>query len=62
VVAAFAATVNATVPCPLPLMPLDTLSHDGTLSTCHEHPFVVVTLTDPEPPLLPNDAEAGATA
>ena len=46
-----AAALNATVPLPLPLAPLVTVSHDVLLLTpVHAHPAGAVTVVDPVPP------------
>ena len=45
VVAVFAATDRATVPLPLPLAPLVTVSHDAVLAAVHAHPVGLVTVT-----------------
>jgi hypothetical protein len=51
VVFGFAAALNATVPLPLPLAPLVTVSHDVLLLTpVHAHPAGAVTAVDPVPP------------
>ncbi len=48
VVAVLAATDRATVPLPLPLAPLVTVSHEAVLAAVHAQPvgLVTVTLTD----------------
>ena len=47
-----AAALNATVPLPLPLAPLVTVSQDVLLLTpVHEQPVGAVTAVDPVPPL-----------
>jgi hypothetical protein len=52
----FAATLNATVPFPLPLAPLVTVSQDVLLLTpVHAHPADVVTVVEPAPPLEVTD-------
>jgi len=51
VVLGFAAALNATVPVPLPLAPLVTVSHEVLLLTpVHAHPVGAVTAVDPVPP------------
>ena len=47
----FAATEKVTVPLPDPLAPPVTASHDTPLAAVQEQPEVVVTLTEPLPPL-----------
>ena len=44
-VAVLAATDRATVPLPLPLAPLVTVSHDAVLVAVHAHPVELVTDT-----------------
>src|SRR5574341_283269 len=46
-----AATVNCTVPLPLPLAPLEIVIHAALLIAVHAQPDTVVTLTEPDPPL-----------
>jgi hypothetical protein len=46
---------------PVPLAPPDTFNQDGTFSTFHAQPLAAVTVNEPGPPPLPNDAEEGAT-
>ena len=45
VVAVLAATARATVPLPLPLAPLVTVSHDAVLAAVHAQPAGLVTVT-----------------
>ena len=45
VVMVLAATVRATVPLPLPLAPLVTVSHDAVLAAVHAQPVGLVTAT-----------------
>jgi hypothetical protein len=52
----FAAALNATVPLPLPLAPLVTVSHDVSLLTpVHAHPAGAVTAVEPVPPAATTD-------
>ena len=52
----FAAALNATVPVPLPLAPLVTVSHDVLLLTpVHAQPASVVTVAEPVPPATATD-------
>ena len=52
----FAVALNATVPPPLPLAPLVTVSHDVLLLTpVHAHPAPAVTVDDPVPPPAATD-------
>jgi hypothetical protein len=52
----FADTLKATVPAPLPLAPLVTVSQDVLLLTpVHAHPASVVTEVDPVPPAAGTD-------
>ena len=46
-----AATVNCTVPLPLPLTPLEIVIHATLLVAVQAQPVAVVTLTEPDPPL-----------
>ncbi len=63
VVLGLAAALNATVPFPLPLAPLVTVSQDVLLLTpVHEHPAAVVTLVEPVPPPATTDWLAGEIA
>ena len=56
-----AATVNATLPLPLPEPPEVIVSHDAPLVAVHEQPSRAVTLTVlPSPPLAPIDWLVGA--
>lgn len=51
VVAVFAATVNATVPLPVPELPLATRIHEAAVVADHAQLFAdAVTENDPEPP------------
>ena len=51
VVPVLAAALNPTVPLPLPLAPLVTVSHDVALLTAVQaQPVAAVTLVDPVPP------------
>ena len=59
----FAAALNDTVPFPLPLAPLVTVSHDVLLLTpVHEHPAGAVTVVEPLPPPAATDWLAGEIA
>jgi hypothetical protein len=50
-VSVFAAALKATVPVPVPLAPLVTVSHDvSKLTPVHAHPASVVTVVEPVPP------------
>jgi hypothetical protein len=52
----FAPALNATVPVPLPLAPLVTVSHDVLLLTLvHVQPASVVTVAEPVPPATATD-------
>jgi hypothetical protein len=52
----FAAALNATVPVPVPLAPLVTVSQDALLLTpVQSHPVAVVTVVDPVPPAAVTD-------
>jgi hypothetical protein len=52
----FAVVLKATVPAPVPLAPLVTVSHDVLLLTpVHAHPANVVTEVDPVPPPAATD-------
>jgi hypothetical protein len=53
----FGATVNATVPLPLPDAPDEIATKAALLAAVHVHPVAAVTGTDPVPPAAPN-AEA----
>ena len=53
----FGATVNATVPLPLPDAPDEIATKVALLAAVHVHPVAAVTGTDPVPPAAPN-AEA----
>jgi hypothetical protein len=57
VVEVFAATVNATVPLPVPELPLLTVIHAALLAAVHVQPVPAVTPTDPLPPADVSDAE-----
>ena len=54
-VVVFADTLKLTVPFPLPLAPMITVTHAALLVAVHEHPAAVVTATVPEPPEDPYD-------
>jgi hypothetical protein len=59
----FAAALNATVPLPLPLAPLVTVSHDVSLLTpVHAHPAGAVTAVEPVPPAATTVWLVGAIA
>jgi hypothetical protein len=49
-VVVFAATSKVTLPVPEPVAPVAMLTHAALLVAVHEHPAVVVTAIDPEPP------------
>ena len=51
VVSGFAAALNATVPLPLPVAPIVTVSQEALLMPVHEQPVGAVTVVDPVPPL-----------
>lgn len=55
-----AATLNATEPLPLPLLPLEIVIHDAFDEAVHVHPFPLVTATAPLPPFASTDWLAGA--
>jgi hypothetical protein len=56
----FAATLNVTVPLPVPDAPPVTEIHDAPLAADHVHvPADAVTVTDPPPPALPTSALVG---
>jgi hypothetical protein len=55
VVSGFAAALNATVPLPLPVAPIVTVSQDVLLIPVHEQPDGAVTVVDAVPPLARND-------
>jgi hypothetical protein len=60
---ALAAALNPTVPPPLPVAPLVTVSHDVSLLTpVHAHPASVVTVVEPVPPLAATDWLVGTSA
>jgi len=62
VVFGFADALNATVPLPLPLAPLVTVSHDVLLLTpVQAQPLGAVTLVDPVPPPAATDRLVGET-
>jgi hypothetical protein len=57
-----AVALNATVPLPLPLAPLVTVSHDVLLLTpVHAQPASVVTVVDPVPPAAVTDWLVGTS-
>jgi len=57
------AALNATVPLPLPLAPLVTVSQDVLLLTpVHAQPLGAVTFVDPVPPAAVTDWLVGASA
>ncbi len=58
----FGATVNATVPAPLPDVPEVIATQAVSDPPFQEHPAAVVTATEPAPPAAPNDVAAAATA
>jgi hypothetical protein len=49
-VVVFAATLKLTLPLPEPVAPVAMLAHAALLVAVQEHPVLVVTATDPEPP------------
>ena len=51
----FAATVNETLPEPLPDAPLVIVTHDAGLVAVQLQPAVVVTVPEPLPPLAATD-------
>ena len=51
----FAATVNATVPLPLPFAPDVIVTHAAAPVAVHAQPVPAVTPMDPEPPLAATD-------
>ena len=56
------AAANATVPLPLPLAPLVTVSQDVLLLTAvHAHPDAAITLVEPVPPTARTDWLTGET-
>ena len=56
----FDEALNATVPSPLPLPPLVTVSHDGVLLTAVQaHPVATVTVVEPVPPPAATDWPVG---
>ena len=59
VVAVLAATARATVPLPLPLAPLVTVSHDAVLAAVHAQPVWLVTATLAASPAATALAEPG---
>ena len=54
-VAVFAAAVNPTLPAPLPLAPLEIVTHDVAVVAVQPQPVVVVTVTVPLPPAAGSD-------
>ena len=56
----FAATVNSTVPFPLPENPLVSVIHETFDTDVHAHPGVVVRFVDPLPPRAPTSRLDGA--
>jgi hypothetical protein len=63
VVLGFAAALKATVPPPLPLAPLVTVSQDVLLLTAvHAQPASAVTVVDPVPPAAATDWLVGTSA
>src|SRR5512141_3251232 len=57
----FAATVNDTVPAPLPLAPDVIVSHCASARAVQVHPVAVVTVAEPEPPAGPKELGVVAT-
>ena len=57
--AVFAATSKVTVPFPVPLAPVATVTHPALLVAVHAQLVVVVTATLPEPPAAANDCDVG---
>ncbi len=49
-VAVLAAAVNPTLPLPLPVAPLEIVTHDAPLVAVQAHPAAAVTVTVPGPP------------
>ena len=60
--AGLAATDRATVPLPLPLAPLVTVSHDAVLAAVHAQPVGLVTVTLSASPAATAVAEPGLMA
>jgi hypothetical protein len=56
---AFAVTVTATLPDPVPLAPLPMVIHPRSDAAVHAHEGPVVTLTDEVPPEAPNASDDG---
>jgi hypothetical protein len=54
-VSALAATLNAAVPEPVPLVPVVTVIHPASARADHVQPAAVAIETVPEPPLGPKD-------
>jgi hypothetical protein len=61
VVAVVAATLNVTVPAPLPLAPPVMVIHAALLTAVHAHPIVAVTAALPVPPADVGDIVSGET-
>ena len=57
--AVLAATLKVTVPFPVPLAPVDTVTQAALLVAVHAQLVVVVTATVPEPPAAANDCDVG---
>jgi hypothetical protein len=58
-VVVFGDALKPTVPLPVPLDPLTTLTHPALLAAVHPQPAVVVTATLPDPPAAANACDAG---
>jgi hypothetical protein len=58
-VVVLAAVTNVTAPLPVPVAPVETVTHPALLAAVHAHPAVVVTLMVPEPPAAANAWLAG---
>ena len=55
-------TTYLTVPLPVPLLPAVIVIQLAPLAAVHAHPPPAVTLTLPDPPVAPNEADLGSTA
>jgi hypothetical protein len=58
-VVGLAAAVYPTLPVPVPLAPVEIVTHDAPLVAIQLHPAVVVTVTEPVPPVARSDWVAG---
>ena len=61
-VAVLAAAVNPTLPLPLPVAPVEIVTHDAPLVAVQAHPAAAVTVTVPVPPAAGSDWLAGEIA